>query len=127
MQLKNKQTKKICATYGKGAMTNRTCQKWFAKFHAGDFLLDNVPLSNRPVEVDSDQIKTLRTINFIPCKRESAFSKYPNQALKIIFTTLVMLITLMFGFPISQMKHKKILTAFPHVALYLNEMRIFHF
>ena len=94
-----KQTnKKICATYGKGVMTNRMCQKWFAKFHAGDFLLDNVPLS-RPVEVDNDQIKTLRTINFIPCKRESAFSKYPNQALKIIFTTLIMLITLMFGFP----------------------------
>ena len=29
------------------------------KFHGGDFLLDNAPQSARPVEVDSDQIKTL--------------------------------------------------------------------
>ena len=24
--------KKICAAYGEGAVTDRTCQKWFAKF-----------------------------------------------------------------------------------------------
>ena len=50
---------KICAVYGEGAVTNGTCQKWSAKFHAGDFLLDNAPWSGRPVEVDSEQIKTL--------------------------------------------------------------------
>ena len=32
---------------------------WFAKFHARHFLLDNVPWLGRPVEVDSDLIKTL--------------------------------------------------------------------
>ena len=31
--------------------------KWFVKFHAGDFLLDDTPWSGRTVEVDSDQIK----------------------------------------------------------------------
>ena len=35
------------------------CQKWFAKFFAGDFSLDVAPQSGRSVEVDSDQIKTL--------------------------------------------------------------------
>ena len=35
--------KKICAVYGEGAMADRTCQKWFAKFCAGDFSLDNAP------------------------------------------------------------------------------------
>ena len=40
-------------------MTDRMCQKWFSKFHAGDFLLDNAPWLGRPVEVDSDQIKAL--------------------------------------------------------------------
>ena len=40
-------------------MTDRMCQEWFAKFHAGDFSLDDAPWSGRPVEVDSDQIKTL--------------------------------------------------------------------
>ena len=44
-------------------MTDQMCQKWFVKFHAGDFSLDNVPLSGRPVEVDSDQIKTLTENN----------------------------------------------------------------
>ena len=51
--------KKICAMYGEGAVTDRTCQKWFAKFRAGDFLLDDAPWSCRPVEVDSDQIETI--------------------------------------------------------------------
>ena len=51
--------KKICAVYGEGAVTDRTCQKWFAKFHGADFSLDNASWSGRPVEVDSDQIKTL--------------------------------------------------------------------
>ena len=40
-------------------MTDQTCQKWFAKFRAGGFSLDDAPLSGRPVEVDSDQIETL--------------------------------------------------------------------
>ena len=45
--------------YGEGAVTDQTCQKCCAKFHAGDFLLDDAPQSGRPVEVDSNQIKTL--------------------------------------------------------------------
>ena len=51
--------KKICAVYGEGSVTDRTCQKWFAKFRAGDFLLDDAPRSGRPVEVDSDHIETI--------------------------------------------------------------------
>ena len=50
--------KKICATYRKGAETDRTCPKWFAKFRAGDVWLGDAPRSGRPVEVDSDAIKT---------------------------------------------------------------------
>ena len=44
-------------------MTDRMCQKWFAKFRAGDFSLDDAPRLGRPVEVDSDQIKTLNEYN----------------------------------------------------------------
>ena len=40
-------------------MTDQTCQKWFVKLHAGDFLLDDAPWSGRPVEVDSDQNEAL--------------------------------------------------------------------
>ena len=51
--------KQICAMYGEGAVTGLTGQKWFAKFHARDFSLDDTPWSSRPVEVDRDQIETL--------------------------------------------------------------------
>ena len=39
------------------------CFMCFVKFREGSFLLDSVPWSGRQVEVDSDQIETLRTIN----------------------------------------------------------------
>ena len=44
---------------GKGAVTDRTCRKWFVKFHSGDFSLDDAPWSGRKVEVGSNQIETL--------------------------------------------------------------------
>ena len=99
--MKIKCKKKICAIYGEGAATDRTCQKWFAKFSAGDFSLDDAPRSGSPIEVDSDQIEALRTIKVIPRGRQPTYSKYPNQVLKIICTSLVMLIALIFGFHIS--------------------------
>ena len=55
--------KQICAVYGKGAVTDRTCLKRFLKFHAGDFSLDNAPQSGRPVGADSGQLKTLTENN----------------------------------------------------------------
>ena len=51
--------KNISAVCGEGAVTDRTCQKWFAKVCAGDFSLDDAPRSGRPAEVDSDPIETL--------------------------------------------------------------------
>ena len=35
--------KNICAVYGEGAVTDRMRQKWFVKFRAGDFSLDDAP------------------------------------------------------------------------------------
>ena len=51
--------RKTCAAYGEGAVTDQMWKKWFAKFLAGDFSLNDAPQSGRPVEVDSDQIETL--------------------------------------------------------------------
>ena len=51
--------KKICAVYGEGALTDRTCQKCFVKLCAGDFSLDDAARPGRPDEVDSNQIETL--------------------------------------------------------------------
>ena len=49
--------------YGEGAVTDRTCQKWFVKSPTRDFSLDDAPQSGRPVEVDSDKIETLTKNN----------------------------------------------------------------
>ena len=51
--------RKVYVVYGEGAVTDQMCQKWFVKFRAGGFSLDNSPQSHRPVEVDSDQIEML--------------------------------------------------------------------
>ena len=51
------------AVYGKDAVIDQICQEWFAKFRAGDFLLDDVLQSGKPVEVDSDQTETLAEYN----------------------------------------------------------------
>ena len=51
--------RKICAVYGEDALTDRTCQRWLAKFCAGAFWQDDAPRSCRSVEVDSDQTETL--------------------------------------------------------------------
>ena len=54
---------KIGAVYGEGAVADQTCQKWFVKFCAGDFLLDDAPWSARPVQVNSDQNEILIEYN----------------------------------------------------------------
>ena len=47
MQLNNTHKKDLC---GEDTVTDRMCQKWFEKFYAGDFSLDNVSGSSRSVE-----------------------------------------------------------------------------
>ena len=49
--------------YGEGAVTDQMCQKWFVKFCARDFWLDDAPWLSRPVEVDSNQIEILTENN----------------------------------------------------------------
>ena len=71
--------KKICAVYGESAVTDRMCRKWFTKFCAGDFSLENAPQWGRPVEVDSDQIETLIENNQHITRETMTYSKYPNQ------------------------------------------------
>ena len=45
--------------YREGNVTDQMCQKWFAKFCTGDFLLDKSPWLSRPVGVNSNQIEAL--------------------------------------------------------------------
>ena len=57
-------------------VTDATCQKWFAKFHAGSFSLDDAPWSGRPVEVASNQTETLVENHQCYTMHEIANSKY---------------------------------------------------
>ena len=43
--------KKISPVYGEGTVTDQTCQKWFVKFHTGDFSLDNAPQSGDQLQL----------------------------------------------------------------------------
>ena len=89
--------------YGEGAVTDRTCQKWFANFCAGDFSLDGAPWSGRPVEVDNDQIETLTEKNN---QRYNTWEiadilKISKSSVENHLPSLVMLIALRFWFHIS--------------------------
>ena len=51
-------TNEICAVYGDGAIAERPVRKWFAKFKAGDFNLEDQERPGRAATTDEDQIKT---------------------------------------------------------------------
>ena len=66
--------------FGEGAVTDQRFQKWFVKFHAEYFSLDDAPRLGRPVEVDSDQTETLiEHSQYYITRKKLTYSKYPNQ------------------------------------------------
>lgn len=67
--------KKICSVYGKNALTERVCQKWFTKFRSGDFEVNDAPRFGRPTEIDSSVVKDV-------------VDKNPSQSVREIATTL---------------------------------------
>ena len=56
--------------------------KWFEKFRARDFSLDEAPRSGRPAEVDSDQIETLTENNQCYTTQEIAGILKISQSIK---------------------------------------------
>lgn len=64
--------KKLCAVYGEECLTERQCQRWFARFRSGDFDLEDTPRSGRPTEVDDDKIKAMIETNRRSTTREIA-------------------------------------------------------
>ena len=66
-------------------------------------MLEDAPQSGRPVEVKSNQNETIIENNQHSTVQEIAnILKIPNHALKIICTSLVMLMVLIFGSHISE-------------------------
>ena len=87
-------TRKDLCSVGKN-VTDWTCQKWFVKFHEGNFSLDDAPWLGRPVEVHSYQIETFTENN--QCYTMWGDNQHTQniqiKCLKITCTNLVMLIT----------------------------------
>ena len=48
--------KSICAVYGKGAVSERTCQKWFKRCRDGNFSLSDEPRLGQPSNVNENWI-----------------------------------------------------------------------
>ena len=78
------QKKKDGAVCGEGAVTHQTCQKWFAKFHAADFLLGNALSLGGPVEVDRNQIETLIENNHCSTMWEIAAILKISKSVKLL-------------------------------------------
>jgi histone-lysine N-methyltransferase SETMAR len=49
----------ICSTMGKDVLSIRTAQHWFNRFKNGNFELDDLPHTGRPMQVDIDILKQL--------------------------------------------------------------------
>ena len=79
-----KQTKKHLCSLWRRCYDWSTCLKLFAKFHAGDFSLDDAPQLCRPVEVDRDQIETLIENNQCSTKWELADTLKISKWIKLL-------------------------------------------
>lgn len=55
--------RRICAVYGEAALQGSTVRKWFARFKAGNFGVEDEPRSGRPQVVETDEIVSLVTSN----------------------------------------------------------------
>ena len=118
--------KMICAVYGKGSVTDQTCQKWFVKFRAGDFSLDDAPWSGRPVEVDSDPIQTLIENNqrYTTRKIADILKKIPKSSVENHLHQLGYVNCFDVWVP-YKLSEKTFLTVLLHAILYLNVMKTF--
>ncbi|KAF3422114.1 hypothetical protein E2986_11272 [Frieseomelitta varia] len=47
----------LVKVFGEGTVSDRTCVRWFEKFEAGDFDINDKPRSGRPSLIDDDIVK----------------------------------------------------------------------
>ena len=65
-------------------MTDQTCEKWFVKLCAADFLLDDAPWLSRPLKVDSDQSETLTGSSQCSTMPETAAILNTSKSIKLL-------------------------------------------
>ena len=90
------------------------------KFHAGDFLLNGAPQLGRPVEADSDQIETLRSML---CHTGDSQHIQISKISKSSTENLVHQLGYVHHFDVwvpHNLSEKTFLPIFPYAILYLN-------
>ena len=108
-------------------MTDRICQKWFAKFCIRNSSLDDAPGSGRSVEVDSSQIETLIEDNHCYSMQETAdILKISKSNTENYLYQLGYFNHFAVWVP-PKLSEKILLTSFLHVILYWNITRCFIF
>lgn len=52
-------SRRICAAFGDGSVSERTAQDWFKRFREGDTSLEDRPRSGRPSVVDDERLRQM--------------------------------------------------------------------
>ena len=126
-QKKKKQKKnKIYVVFGEGALTDPMCQKWFVKFYAGDFSLEDAPQSGRPLKLLTIKWRhPLKSINII----QHGNSRH-TQNIQIEHEDHLYQFGYVNCFDVwvpHKLSGKQSLAVFPPATLYLNMMKMFSF
>ncbi|XP_076765234.1 histone-lysine N-methyltransferase SETMAR-like [Xylocopa sonorina] len=80
---------KICAVYGEDAVAERTMRKWFPRFKAENFDLEDQERPGRPSTTDEDMIKT--EIENNPCSTLRQLARMLNKPKSTIYDHTVKL------------------------------------
>ncbi|CAH2101384.1 unnamed protein product [Euphydryas editha] len=70
----------LMEVYGKHALAERTCQKWFARFKDGDFCLEDEERPRQPKKFEDEELEALIDEDCCQTQKELAESLRVTQA-----------------------------------------------
>ena len=70
----------LLEVYGEHALAERMCQKWFARFKRGDFVLEDEKRPGQPKKLEDEELKALLDEDSCQRKEELAESLGLTQA-----------------------------------------------
>ncbi|CAK9811516.1 Mariner Mos1 transposase [Anthophora quadrimaculata] len=66
-------TKMIYSALDEDAVTNKTCEKWFQRFHSGNFDLNDAERSGTPKKLEDEELEQL--LNEDPCQTQQELAE----------------------------------------------------
>ena len=64
----------LVEVYGEHALSERTCQKWFARFKSGDFGLEDEERPEQPKKFEDEELKAFLDKDYCQIQEELAKS-----------------------------------------------------